>query len=121
MSSPIGLESDILDPISHAESGKQFLEFTYEVFTFGSIAKTLNGILLESQAPYCIDFISLDVEGAEIEVLKGINHTTYRFKYICIECRDIAKLTDYLAPLGYELKEKLSVHDYLFADKSLIN
>jgi hypothetical protein len=28
MSSPIGLESDVLDPVSHAESGKQFLDFT---------------------------------------------------------------------------------------------
>jgi FkbM family methyltransferase len=121
MSSPIGLESDVLDPISHAESGKQFLEFTDKVFTFGSIAKTLNAILHEAQAPHCIDFMSLDVEGAEMEVLKGIDHATYRFKYMCIECRDIAKLTDYLEPLGYELKEKLSVHDYLFADKTLID
>jgi FkbM family methyltransferase len=121
MSSPIGLESDVPDPISHAESGKEFLEFTDEVFTFGSVAKTLTDILRTANAPRSIDFLSLDVEGAEIEVLKGIDHTTYRFQYMCIECRDIAKLTDYLDPLGYELKEKLSVHDYLFADRSLID
>ncbi len=72
-------------------------------------------------APHSIDFLSLDVGGAELEVLKGIDHATVRFKYMCIECRDIAKLTNYLNPLGYELKEKLSVHDYLFADRSLID
>jgi hypothetical protein len=107
--------------MSHAESGKQYLEFTDEVFTFGSVAKTLTDILRTAKAPRSIDFLSLDVEGAEIEVLKGIDHTAYRFKYMCIECRDIAKLTDYLALLGYDLKEKLSVHDYLFADRSLID
>jgi FkbM family methyltransferase len=118
MSSPIGLESDVPDPISHAESGKQFLEFTDEVFVFGSVAKTLTDLLFAAKAPHTIDFLSLDVEGAEIEVLKGIDHSTYRFKYMCIECRDIAKLTSYLESFGYELEEKLSVHDYLFADKS---
>lgn len=116
MSSPIGLESDVLDPISHAESGTEFLEFTDQVFIFGSVAKTLNDLLLTANAPKIIDFLSLDVEGAEIEVLKGINHSTYWFKYICVECRDISKLTSYLNQVGYELKEKLSVHDYLFAD-----
>ncbi len=121
MSSPIGLESDISDPMSHAESGIHFLEFTDKVFIFGSIAKTLTDILHAAKAPHYIDFLSLDVEGAEIEVLKGIDHTTYRFKYMCIECRDIAKLTDYLDPFGYKFKERLSVHDYLFVDRSMID
>jgi FkbM family methyltransferase len=119
MSSPIGPESDVLNPVSHAESGKQFLESTDRVFTFGAVAKTLNDLLSISKAPKNIDLLSLDVEGAEIEVLKGIDHKAYRFQYMCIECRDIDKLTSYLNPLGYELKEKLSGHDYLFVDKKL--
>ena len=118
MSSSIGLESDILDPIFHAESGKKFLDSTDRVFTFGSVAKTLNDILFISNAPNKIDFLSLDVEGSEIEVLKGIDHNSYRFKYMCIECRDIDKLTFYLNTIGYDLKEKLSEQDYLFADKN---
>jgi len=119
MSSPIGLESNVIDPIAHAESGKRHLQSTEKVFTFGSVATTLNELLSKSQAPKNIDFLSLDVEGAEIEVLKGIDHKVYRFKYMCIECWDITKMTSYLNPLGYELKEKLSGHDYLFVDKNL--
>jgi FkbM family methyltransferase len=117
MSTPFGLESDISDPISNATSGEQFLDNSEVVFTFGAIAKTLNEILIISKAPNVIDFMSLDVEGAEIEVLKGIDHRTFRFKYLCIECRDIIKLTTYLNGLDYELIEQLTKHDYLFLDK----
>ena len=60
--------------------------------------------------------MSLDVEGAEIEVLKGINHDYYRFKYMVIESRDIEKISQYLQTVNYELVEKLSHHDYLFKD-----
>jgi FkbM family methyltransferase len=117
MSSPIGLESDIIDPVSHAESGKQFLETSDRVFIYGSLAKTLTDLLNRANAPAMIDLLSLDVEGAEIEVLKGIDHQKYRFRYMCIECRDISKLTHYLHQVGYRLVEKLSEQDYLFADQ----
>ena len=67
-----------------------------------------------SHSALLIDLLSLDVEGAEIEVLKGIDHETYRFKYMCIECRNIEKLEKYLNQVGYLLIEPLSVQDYLF-------
>ena len=114
MSSAIDVESDIFDPRVHAESGQVFLSGYNKAFTFGAIAITLNELLLKSHAPTSIDFLSLDVEGAEIEVLKGVDHSSFRFKYMCIECRDILKLTNYLKPLGYEIIEKLSDYDYLF-------
>jgi len=117
MSTPMGLESDISQPLDHAESGKGFLDNSENIFTFGAIAKTLNELLDTANAPNKIDLLSLDVEGAEIEVLKGIDHKTYRFKYLCIECRDIIKLTNYLNLVGYKLVEQLSEHDYLFSDK----
>ncbi|MBT8530894.1 FkbM family methyltransferase [Polynucleobacter paneuropaeus] len=119
MSSPVGLESDVKDPVSHAHSGRQFLESTDQIFTFGAIAKTLNTILLESQSPKKIDLLSLDVEGAEIEVLKGIDHHQYRFSYLCIECRDLDKLSAYLLQHDYQMIDQLSSHDYLFKDMRL--
>lgn len=116
MSCAIGLESDIDDPIQHANAGKRFLKDSDEVVTFGALATPLNTLLLKASAPQTIDLLSLDVEGAEIEVLKGIDHTQFRFKYICIESRDIDKVSNYLKSVGYKLKEKLSHHDYLFAN-----
>jgi FkbM family methyltransferase len=117
MSVSLNLETDIGDPAAHAELGRQFLGPDETVFNFRAPARTLNSILLEANAPARIDFLSLDVEGAEIEVLKGVDHDAFRFRYMLIECRDIARLSDYLGPLRYHLVEKFNEHDYLFADE----
>lgn len=117
MSVALDVETDIGDPAAHAELGRQFLAAGETVFEFEAPARTLNSILQEAGAPARIDFLSLDVEGAEIEVLKGIDHEAFRFRYMLVECRDIARLSGYLAPLGYRLAEKFNEHDYLFSDQ----
>ena len=119
MSTSLGLETDISNSENHALIGKQFLEKNEDNFNFGAIAKQLNNILSKVNAPKKIDFLSLDVEGSEIEVLKGINHNEYRFKFICIESRDIKKINNYLTINNYLLIEQLSPIDYLFKDKEL--
>jgi FkbM family methyltransferase len=119
MSVSLNVETDIGDPAAHAELGRQFLGPDETVFNFQAPARTLNSILKESDAPTCIDLLSLDVEGAEIEVLKGVDHAAFRFRYMLIECRDIARLSDYLEPLGYRLIEKFNEHDYMFSDQSV--
>jgi FkbM family methyltransferase len=115
MSVSLNLETDIADPVAHAELGRQFLRPDETVFAFGAVARTLNSILLEANAPKLIDFLSLDVEGAEIEVLKGVDHETFRFRYLLIECRDVGRLSDYLKSVRYRLVDKFNEHDYLFA------
>ena len=115
MSISVGLDSDINDSIAHSLEGKKFLPYFEENISFGAIARPLNSILLEANAPKVIDFLSLDVEGVELEVLKGINHQEIRIKYLCIESRSFDVLNDYVAGLGYVFIEKLSPHDYLFA------
>lgn len=114
MSTPIGLESDIANPFEQAKMGKQYLKRSDDNFIFGSLAKPLNNILCEAGAPPLIDLLSLDVEGAEIEVLKGIDHSRYKFKYLCIESRSKEKLIDYLSVNGYQFIEQLFTNDYLF-------
>lgn len=115
MSIPVGLETDIADPVGHAKEGKQFLQVFEENTSFGAVAKTLNEILIEANAPNVIDFLSLDVEGAEIEVLKGVDHSQFKFKYMCIESRSFDKISDFLSNFGYTFVDKLSHWDYLFA------
>lgn len=115
-SAPLGLESDVADPLRHAEQSRPFLKPTENVFTFGAIARPLNDVLIEAAAPARMDLLSLDVEGAEIAVLKGIDHARFRFKYLCIESRSAELLTEYLAGVGYRFVAQLTHIDYLFAD-----
>ncbi|OWS70097.1 FkbM family methyltransferase [Polynucleobacter campilacus] len=117
MSVPVGLETDIRDPLGHANEGKKFLQEFEENVSFGAVAKTLNQILLDAEAPKLIDFLSLDVEGAEIEVLKGINHEKFKFKYMCIENRSFDRLNEYMVSHGYYHIDTLSHWDYLFGLK----
>jgi FkbM family methyltransferase len=115
MSAPLSLESDIEDPRAHAAAGKCFLDCGEIQFEFGAVARTLNSLLIEAAAPRLIDFLSLDVEGAELEVLKGIDHAEFRFSYILVECRDFPRLRTCMEQWGYHFIEQFSSQDYLFA------
>lgn len=119
MTTALEVESDICNAKEHTNIGSSFLESKIDVFSFAAIAINLNAILLKCNAPKLIDFISLDVEGAEIEVLKGINHDEYRFKYILIESRDFIKLESYMNSIEYLKVDKLTEHDYLFSNNKL--
>lgn len=114
MSTPLGLPTDIADPLAHAKSGRAFLGQSEDIFEYGAVARTLNDLLGVANAPKQIDFLSLDVEGAELEVLQGVDHDTYRFKYILVECRDFQRMKDYLSAVDYMFVEKLSEQDHLF-------
>jgi len=119
MTTPIGLDTDISNPVSHAQSGAQYLGNEKErIFTFGALARPLSEILHEVNAPNKIDFLSLDVEGAELDVLKGVDHDLFQFKVICVESRNIQRLRDYLEPLGYEYQRQISPHDFIFTLKT---
>lgn len=63
-----------------------------------------------------IDLFSLDVEGGELSVLEGLNLDKFRPRYILVECRDVDLINTYLTLHGYYQLDKLSYHDYLFAD-----
>ncbi len=114
MSVSENLDLDLADKDAHIESGKRFLTNAETVFTFGAVARTLNSLLEEANAPHVIDFLSLDVEGAELEVLKGINFEQFSFKYILIEVRDLNRMKEFLGGRSYILEKQFSVHDYLF-------
>jgi FkbM family methyltransferase len=47
--------------------------------------KRLNTLLSSANAPNFIEFLSLDTEGSEYEILKTVDFGTYTFGYICVE------------------------------------
>ena len=79
-------------------------------------SQTLTKILDEVSAPSLIDFFSLDVEGFEYQVIKGINFDKYNFKYFLIETKN-DEVINYLINKNYILIKKLSSHDLLFKHK----
>lgn len=69
--------------------------------------KTLTEILDKYNAPKYIDYLSLDVEGSELEVLKGIDFNKYIIGYICVEHN--------YAPLRMDISKFLQNSHYLYS------
>ena len=74
---------------------------------------TLNDIL-ESMNIDKIDFFSLDVEGYEIEVLKGLDLKKFCPKVMLIEWHSDIEDIKSLISDTHEFAEQLSKHDYVF-------
>lgn len=114
MSTALDRGNDLPDPMAHAEMGAKYLAKGEEVGVLKVPARTLNCILIETNSPNFLDLLSLDVEGYELEVLKGLDFNKFRFKWMLIETRDIHSLESFLKLRNYEVHAKLTHHDYLF-------
>jgi len=79
-----------------------------------STSITLTEVLKKNNSPKLIDLFSLDVEGYEFEVLKGIDFKNYKFKYFLVETNNFDNLNNYLISKKYKFIDKFSNHDYLF-------
>jgi len=84
-------------------------------------AKTLGSIMTEVGNK--IDFLSLDVEGYELQVLDGSDIHIHRPKYVCIEVwpdeivvGQEEKIKEYFLQRGYRINQYLSERDILFED-----
>jgi len=73
--------------------------------------------LLEEQGNPRVNLFSLDVEGFEVDVLKGLDLSRHRPDFILVETRGIGEVT-HLLKEQYDLIATLSHHDYLFKSKS---
>jgi len=87
---------------------------TYEVEV---PAKTLTSILEQNKVKK-VDFISLDIEGYELEALKGLDFDKFRPSYILIEARYEEDINSFMKDAGYEPVCKLSYHDILYSPKN---
>lgn len=119
MTTPIEGASDIKDRIQHASIGRSIQEEYRESPTVEIIevpAITLTEVLMRTNAPRTIDFLSLDVEGGELEVLRGIRFDLFAFRWMVIECRSPEKVEAFLGPHGYRLSATLANgNDLLFS------
>lgn len=76
--------------------------------------RTLTSVLDEVK-PKEINFMSLDVEGYELNVLKGLDFEKYSPEIIVVECHgDLIKPVDNLLSRYYILDNKISDRDYVY-------
>ena len=61
-----------------------------------------------------IDLAIIDVEGSELELLKGINFEKIKINYFCIETYNFEKLNQFMINKNYEFIKKLHREDYVF-------
>jgi FkbM family methyltransferase len=102
----------------HVRYGNQFgWDENYQVTV---PARTLTSIL-DDVAPATIDFMSLDAEGYEPEILKGLDLERYRPRLMLIEGQDKgadAVAIEAVIADHYELVEPLTPNDLLYAAKA---
>lgn len=110
MSVAKGLDVDDRAARFHADCGMQFLDDPRFRYVYGAPARTLTSLLDEVQAPLDFDLLSLDVEGNELSVLKGLDFKRYRPRWILVEARGV-QIGHYLEQLGYEQQATLSQND----------
>ena len=78
--------------------------------------RKLDTILIKASIDY-VDFISIDVEGWELEVMKGFDTTKFKPKVVLLEnfCFDNAYI-EYMNNIGYKLDHSIQ-YNYIFIKK----
>ena len=82
--------------------------------------RTLSSLLVEAEVTQ-VDFLSLDVEGYEVEAIGGLDLERTTVNYLLIEIGSEANRRGVEQALGegYVLAEQLTHHDYLYVRKGL--
>lgn len=105
-------KSDAAD-LEYVRRGMKIQRSVEKIYEVVVPARTLTSILDEIGVKE-IDLFSLDVEGYELDVLKGLDLDRYRPKYMLIEARFRDEIESYLAEF-YEAIELLSQYDVLYS------
>ncbi len=78
--------------------------------------QTLNDILEENNSPEIIDYLSLDTEGTELEILKSVDLNKYKFKIISVEHNHMLKrrneIFKLLTSYNYKLYKSINADDF---------
>jgi FkbM family methyltransferase len=112
MSLVCGARGTDLKDEAHIANGRQYLGPDEEPYTIRVAARTLSSVL-DAHAIQRVDLLSLDVEGYEGSVLRGLDFSRQAPRYILVE---VNNLTDVEQALDqrYELVAELSYHDRLY-------
>ena len=96
----------------HAKEGLKFMKT--ENYHFLSPAKTLSSII-DAYNIQKVDLLSLDLEGYEIEALKGAELERQIIKNILVEHPDFYSIKNFMEAHSYKYVQSLSDNDHLFS------
>jgi len=98
---------------------EQYKQNKNDIKEIKRITRTMNSILKEVNI-FDIDFLSLDTEGSELNILKSIDWNITKIKVICVEDNyGNSELHDYLKNLNYKYFNRLE-GDYIYYRPDLI-
>jgi FkbM family methyltransferase len=100
---------------AHLERGKAFLSPQESTYVERVPARPLSDVL-DAHLVTKIDLLSLDVEGFEANVLRGLDFERHRPRLILVEANDPAAIQEVLGP-RYDLAAVLSHHDRLYRSR----
>jgi len=107
----VSTKIDIFDPKNHAFNGQKFIDI--EPYEFLAPLKSLESILKKYNRK-SVDFLSLDLEGGEMEALMGANLMNLQYKYILVETRNKKEMESFMIKNGYKLIIDVSPIDLFF-------
>ena len=89
---------------------KHLIEFTSKI---NVTVRTITSILDEAKFPTEIDFMSIDTENTELDVLKGLDFNKYKINIFIIENNyNKSHCEDYLKQYGYKKFHHIEVNDF---------
>jgi FkbM family methyltransferase len=98
------LMTRVPDPEATPEENARFAELRHtflpneKPYRFTAPARTLSSLLDEHAPAQVVDLLSLDVEGYEVEALRGLDLTRHRPRFICVETWHKPSVDELLAP-----------------------
>ena len=114
-------DTSTFDTAVWSQFGAEFLPPGEYVQKTWSPARTLNSILLESGCPSRIDFLSIDTEGSEFEILRDFHFSKYEIAYILIESKLDSPAVRLLLRNHYRILEHINQNILLERDYSSPN
>jgi hypothetical protein len=101
---------DLLSGItSHIDKHKQAVDINKRQIRLKTIS--FADLLKEYDAPSFIDYLSLDTEGSELEILKSVDFSKYTFGVIDVE-------HNFVEPRRTEMRKLLTAHDYVYVGQN---
>lgn len=100
---------------NEVSEGYQQMGLTWNGFKKITVQASTPNAILKKHVPHGteIDFISIDVEGTELEVLRGLDLTVFRPRVLVMEANTedaVSDLSVYLAEFGYVEARRMAVN-----------